>query len=300
MAARILDGKSLAQRLRDDMARKVERLVTERGVRPGLGVVLVGDDPGSQIYVRNKGLACRAAGFYAEEVRLPASATQAQVHAEIQRLNHDPRIHAFLLQLPLPKSLDAHAAVLQIHPDKDADGLHPANLGNLVAGLPGPLPCTPHGVMKLIEEAGLPPRGKRAVVIGRSNIVGKPQALLLLQADATVTVCHSQTEDLPSEVRRADIVVAAIGKPEFVKGAWIKPGAVVIDVGINRLSTGKVVGDVEFVTAAERAAAITPVPGGVGPMTIAMLLENTYQAAVRQSEERPTGKVNGVTRGARA
>ena len=284
MPAKVIDGQALAARLRTALAEKVSALVAETGVRPGLAVVLVGDDPASQIYVRNKGLACREAGFTAEEIKLAATTPQAELHAVIDRLNADPKIHGILVQLPLPKTLDETAAVNRIHPDKDADGLLPISLGRLVAGLPGPLPCTPHGCMRLLEEAGCDPRGKKAVVIGRSNIVGKPMGLLLLRADATVTLCHSRTADLAAEVRQADIVVAAIGKPKFVKGDWIKPGAVVIDVGMNRDENGKLCGDVDFIAAAEKASAITPVPKGVGPMTIAMLLENAYQAAVRAAK----------------
>jgi methylenetetrahydrofolate dehydrogenase (NADP+)/methenyltetrahydrofolate cyclohydrolase len=284
MAAKVIDGQALAARLRAQMAEKVTKLVAETGVRPGLAVVLVGEDPASQTYVRNKGIACREAGFTAEEIKLPATTPQGELHAVIDRLNADPKIHGILVQLPLPKSLDEMAAVGRIAPEKDADGLLPISLGRLVTGLPGPLPCTPHGVMKLLEEAGCDPRGKNAVVIGRSNIVGKPMGLLLLRADATVTTCHSRTPDLAAEIGRADIVVAAIGKAKFVKGAWLKPGAVVIDVGMNRDEHGKLCGDVDFATAVEVASAITPVPKGVGPMTIAMLLENAYQAAVRAAQ----------------
>lgn len=280
MAARIVDGKALSQRLRLEMAEKVSKLVAEHGVRPGLAVVLVGEDPASQVYVRNKGIACREAGFYAEEIKLPATVSQGELNAVIDRLNADERVHSMLVQFPLPKGLDETAAVLRIRPEKDADGLHPENLGKLVRGMPGPLSCTPHGVMKLLAEAQCDPKGKLAVVIGRSNIVGKPMALMLLAADATVTVCHSRTANLADEVRRADIVVAAIGKAKFVKGDWIKPGAVVMDVGMNRDENGKLCGDVDYAPAAEKASAITPVPGGVGPMTIAMLLENAYQAAL--------------------
>lgn len=283
MAARIIDGKALASRLRLELAERTRKLVADTGVTPGLAVVIVGDDPASQVYVRNKGIAAKEAGFHSVEIRLPASATQDELHAAIDKLNADDKIHGMIVQLPLPKGLDESAALARIATLKDADGLLPASLGLLTAGLPGPLPCTPNGCMKLLEEAGCDPRGKRAVVIGRSNIVGKPMALLLLRADATVTICHSKTRDLADEVRRADIVVAAIGKAKFVKGDWIKPGAVVIDVGMNRDEAGKLCGDVDTAAAAENAAAITPVPGGVGPMTIAMLLENTFQSARRQA-----------------
>jgi methylenetetrahydrofolate dehydrogenase (NADP+) / methenyltetrahydrofolate cyclohydrolase len=279
--ATILDGKALSLRLRARLGERVEKLKADTGVVPGLAVILVGDDPASAVYVRNKGIACREAGFHAEETRLPADTSQEALHAAIDQFNADPKIHSILVQLPLPKGLDENAALNHIHPDKDADGLLPLNLGRLLAGLPGPLPCTPHGVMKLLEEAGCDPRGKHAVVVGRSNIVGKPMALLLLRADATVTLCHSRTADLAAEISRADIVVAAVGRPKFVKGEWIKEGAVVIDVGINRGDDGKLCGDVDFDSASKRASAITPVPGGVGPMTIAMLLENAFQAALR-------------------
>ena len=279
--AELLKGKELALRLRKEMAGRVDKLVAETNVRPGLAVVLVGNNPASEVYVRNKGIACREAGFHAEEHRLDETVSQDELHALIDRLNADPRIHGILVQFPLPKGLDETAAILRIDPDKDADGLHPLNLGRLVHGIPAPLPCTPHGVMQILADAKISAKGKNAVVIGRSNIVGKPMALLLLRDNATVTICHSHTQDLPDTVGRADIVVAAVGKAGFVKGEWIKEGAAVIDVGINRGDDGKLRGDVEFETASRRAAAITPVPGGVGPMTIAMLLENAFQAAAR-------------------
>ncbi len=279
--AQILDGKALAQRLRTRMAERVARLRDDKGILPGLGVILVGDNPASQVYVRNKGIASRDAGFHFEELRLPENASQDDVHAAIDRMNAAADIHSYLVQLPLPKHLDEMKALQRIAVEKDADGLLPASLGQLVAGLPGPIPCTPHGVMKLLEEAQCDPRGKHAVVIGRSNIVGKPMALLLLRADATVTICHSRTPDLPAVVRGADIVVAAVGRARMVKGDWLKPGAVIIDVGMNRDEQGKLCGDVDYDSASAVASAITPVPGGVGPMTIAMLLENTFQAALR-------------------
>ena len=289
MATRI-DGKALSLRLREEMAERVRKLHEDTGIRPGLAVVLVGDDPASHVYVRNKGIACREAGFHAVEHKLPDTTSQEELNAVVDELNADPAIHGILVQFPLPPHLDETEAVLRIHPDKDADGLHPLNLGRLVRGMDGPLPCTPHGCMALLEEAGCDPRGKRAVVIGRSNIVGKPVALLLTRADATVTVCHSKTADLADEVRRADIVIAAIGRPAFVKGDWIKKGAVVIDVGINRNDEGKLIGDVDYAAASEHAAAITPVPGGVGPMTIAMLLENAYRAAAATAVDKARGK----------
>jgi methylenetetrahydrofolate dehydrogenase (NADP+)/methenyltetrahydrofolate cyclohydrolase len=250
-------------------------------------VVLVGDDPASAIYVRNKAQAAREAEVEAFDHRLPASASQAELLKLVAQLNRDPRVDGILVQLPLPAQIDERAVIEAIDPAKDVDCFHPVNVGRLWSGLPSPLPCTAAGVMRLIAEAGTPLKGARATVIGRSNIVGKPTAALLLQAHATVTICHSRTADLAAEVARADVVVAAIGRAELVRGAWIKPGATVIDVGMNR-AEGKLCGDVEFAAAAERAGAITPVPGGVGPMTIAMLLENTVTAAEKHAAASPT------------
>ncbi|MDO8519303.1 MAG: bifunctional methylenetetrahydrofolate dehydrogenase/methenyltetrahydrofolate cyclohydrolase FolD, partial [Deltaproteobacteria bacterium] len=245
---------------------------------PGLATVLVGGDPASQVYVKNKNSACEEAGMVSFHQKFPESISEGELIAHVQKLNDNPKVHGILVQLPLPKQIDSSKILNLVSPEKDVDGFHPVNMGRLVAGQPGLRPCTPFGVMKLIESTGIPIAGKNAVVIGRSNIVGKPVALLLLAANATVTVCHSQTKNLEKIVSEADIVVAAIGKPEFVKGSWIKKGAVVIDVGINRVN-GKLIGDVEFAEASRRASHITPVPGGVGPMTIAMLLANTLQAA---------------------
>jgi methylenetetrahydrofolate dehydrogenase (NADP+)/methenyltetrahydrofolate cyclohydrolase len=248
-------------------------------VQPGLAVVLVGHDPASQVYVRNKTLACTEVGIRTFDHHLPAETSEVALLDLVRRLNADPAVDGILVQLPLPAQVDSRRVLLAIDPAKDVDGFHPDNLGRLLLGEPRFVACTPSGVMMLLAEAAAPLAGARAVVVGRSNIVGKPMALLLQAADATVTVCHSRTRDLAAEVARADVVVAALGRPAAIRGAWIREGAVVIDVGTNRLTDGKLVGDVEFAAAAERAAAITPVPGGVGPMTIAMLLDNTLAAA---------------------
>ena len=285
MTAKILDGAALAQELRAEFKLRAEALAAQ-GARPGLAVILVGEDPASQVYVRNKVNACAQAGFHSEKIVLPADATAEALLAKIAALNADPAIHGILVQLPLPKHIDADAVLEAISPEKDVDGFHAENIGALTQGNPRFIPCTPHGVMKLLEKGEVSLQGKEAVIIGRSNIVGKPMALLLLAAGATVTICHSKTADLGFHTRRADILVAAIGKPRFVSGDMIKPGAVVIDVGINRVpegqpDAGKLCGDVDFASAKEVASAITPVPGGVGPMTIAMLLANTLLAAGR-------------------
>jgi methylenetetrahydrofolate dehydrogenase (NADP+)/methenyltetrahydrofolate cyclohydrolase len=276
--AKILDGKAVAARIRADLARQAAAL-TERGVQPGLAVVLVGDDPASQIYVRGKTKACAEAGIRTFDHRLPATTTKSELLALIGRLNADPQVDGILIQLPLPAGLDSREILPAVDPRKDVDGIHPENLGRLVMGEPRFVACTPLGVMTLIEETGVKLAGAEAVVVGRSNMVGKPMVALLTGADATVTACHSKTRDLAGAVGRADVVVAAVGRAEMIRGAWIKPGAVVIDVGINRQPSGKLLGDVEFAPAAARASAITPVPGGVGPMTIAMLLVNTVKAA---------------------
>jgi methylenetetrahydrofolate dehydrogenase (NADP+)/methenyltetrahydrofolate cyclohydrolase len=281
MAAKIIDGKALAARLRGAMADEVKQLVA-RSVRPGLAVVLVGDDPASQIYVRNKTKALAEAGFACFDHHLPAETAEEKLLGLVADLNVDRAVDGILVQLPLPKHIDSKRVLLAIDPAKDVDGFHPENLGRLLIGEPRFTACTPYGIMKLIEEAGTTVRGASAVVVGRSNIVGKPVAVLLTNADATVTICHSKTRDLPAVIGGADILVAAIGRPEMIRGSWIKPGATVIDVGTNRLPTGKLVGDVEFAAAVERAGAITPVPGGVGPMTITMLLANTLESARRR------------------
>ncbi|HET9555242.1 MAG TPA: bifunctional methylenetetrahydrofolate dehydrogenase/methenyltetrahydrofolate cyclohydrolase FolD [Anaeromyxobacteraceae bacterium] len=276
----IIDGKAVAARVRAEVAEQVKALAA-RGVATGLTVVRVGDDPASAVYVRNKIKACAETGIVSVEHHLPATTTQAELLALIGRLNADPAVHGILVQLPLPKQIVEQAVLEAISPAKDADGFHPFNVGCLWTGKPAPRACTPFGVMRLLDEAGVDLKGKHALVVGRSNIVGKPQAAMLLERHATVTLAHSRTADLAAEVARADVLVAAVGKAEMIKGAWVKPGAVVIDVGMNRGADGKLVGDVEFAEASKRAAAITPVPGGVGPMTIAMLLANTVELARR-------------------
>ncbi len=285
MAAQIIDGKSLALTLREGIAQEVSLFEKTTGIKPGLAAVLVGDDPASAVYVRNKRIACDKAGLYPEEHLLPASTSQDTLLALIDQLNADPKIHGILVQLPLPAHIESKAILQAVSPEKDADGFHPVNVGRLVEGDPVFVPCTPKGVIHMIDSTGVDISGKRAVVIGRSNIVGKPVAMLLLHRHATVTICHSRTKDLPSVVRQADIVIAAIGRPFFVTADMVKEGAVVIDVGINRLSTGKLAGDVDFEPVKERVSWITPVPGGVGPMTIAMLLQNTLESAKRFAEQ---------------
>jgi methylenetetrahydrofolate dehydrogenase (NADP+)/methenyltetrahydrofolate cyclohydrolase len=280
MAAQILDGKSLAASIRAALKREVAALV-QRGVTPGLAVILAGDDPASRIYVRNKASACDEVGVRSQQIDYPASVTQEELIARISQLNADPAVHGILMQLPLPKHVDAARVLETIAPAKDVDGFHPANLGALMAGRPGVVPCTPLGCMRLIERAGVQIAGRHAVVLGRSNIVGKPVAQLLLQKDATVTVCHSKSGNLAELTRQADILVAAVGRAKLVSGAMVKPGACVVDVGINRLPDGKLAGDVDFDAVRPLAGWITPVPGGVGPMTIAMLLENCIRAASR-------------------
>ena len=281
MSAKIIDGVAVAKRLREDMKTQI----AASGKTPGLAVVLVGENPASQVYVRNKGRAAEEIGMKSWTHRMPVETTQAQLLAMIDDLNRNAEVHGILVQLPLPAQIDAQAVINAIDPAKDVDGFHPINAGKLNLGLPCLVPCTPQGSMILLREAVSDVKGMKAVVVGRSNIVGKPVAQLLLQADCTVTITHSRTRNLAEEIGAADIVVAAIGKPEFVQGDWIKSGAIVIDVGINRIedpaTPGKtrLVGDVAFQAASERAAAITPVPGGVGPMTIACLLKNTMQAA---------------------
>jgi methylenetetrahydrofolate dehydrogenase (NADP+)/methenyltetrahydrofolate cyclohydrolase len=284
MTARILDGNALAQTLRADFKTRAEALAA-RGTRPGLAVILVGEDPASAVYVRNKVAACEKASFHSEKIVYPADVAQDVVLAKIAELNANPAIHGILVQLPLPAHFDSDRVLEAIAPAKDVDGFHAENVGALMQGQPRFIPCTPYGVTKFFEAAGIDLKGKEAVVIGRSNIVGKPMAMLLLQAGATVTICHSQTRDLAFHTKRADVLVAAVGRPRFVTADMVKPGAVVIDVGINRLQdgpdAGKLCGDVDFDGVREVAGAITPVPGGVGPMTITMLLANTLEAAER-------------------
>jgi methylenetetrahydrofolate dehydrogenase (NADP+)/methenyltetrahydrofolate cyclohydrolase len=276
-----IDGKAIAARLRAEVSASALALQGQ-GVTPTLAVVLVGEDPASAVYVRSKTKAAREANVGVRDHKLPPTTTQAELAALIETLNLDPEVDGILVQLPLPRHLDADAIISAIDPDKDVDGLHPASLGALAQGRPTFAPCTPSGCMRLLREVGADANGARAVVLGRSLLVGKPMALLLNNANATVTMCHSRTRDLADEVRRADIVVVAIGRAELVRGDWIAPGAVVLDVGMNRTAAGALVGDVEYAGAAERARAITPVPGGVGPMTIACLLENTVIAAKRR------------------
>jgi len=284
MPARIIDGTAIAKRLRQEIAAQI---IDTKHLTPGLAVVLVGEDPASQVYVRNKARAAEESGIKSWTNRLPADAPQDELLDVIAVLNNDPAVHGILVQLPLPKQIDTQTIIAAVDPAKDVDGFHPINAGKLALGLPGFAPCTPQGCMILIREALSDLKGKKALVLGRSNIVGKPMMQLLLQADCTVTVAHSKTKDLAAECREADILVAAIGKPAFVKGDWVKPGAIVIDVGINRIDDKdhpgktKLIGDVDFAPASDRAAAITPVPGGVGPMTIACLLGNTLTAATR-------------------
>jgi methylenetetrahydrofolate dehydrogenase (NADP+)/methenyltetrahydrofolate cyclohydrolase len=280
MTAQLLDGNALAQKLRTGFRQKAEQLAAQ-GVRPGLAVIVVGDDAASQVYVRNKVNACAQAGFHSEKHAYAVDVVPQVVLDKIAELNADARIHGILVQLPLPGQFDAAEVLDAIAAAKDVDGFRAENIGALVLGQPCFIPCTPYGVMKFLADAGIALKGKEAVVVGRSNIVGKPMAMLLMHAGATVTVCHSQTRDLAAHCRRADILVAAIGKPKMITGDMLKPGAVVIDVGINRMPDGKLCGDVDFASASEVASFITPVPGGVGPMTITMLLANTLESAER-------------------
>ena len=277
MSAQILDGKSLAAELRADLKRRVASLA-QRGMRPGVAVVLVGDDPASRIYVRNKTRACEETGIYSLQIDLPASVKEEALLGEIEKLNADPAVHGVLVQLPLPAHIDTARVQAAVSPAKDVDGFHVQNLGALLAGRPRLVACTPAGIVRLMERAGVPIAGRHAVIVGRSTIVGKPLALLLLARDATVTICHSRTVGLENLARGADILVAAAGRAKLVTGAMVKRGACVIDVGMNRLADGSLAGDVDFASAAEAAGWITPVPGGVGPMTIAMLLENCLSA----------------------
>ena len=279
--AKILDGKLMAEDLTKDQTRRVAELAA-KGVIPGLAVVLVGEDPASQIYVRNKGIACETVGMHSKTIRLPQSASQDEVIAAVDELNADDSIHGILVQLPLPGHLDEAAVLARILPHKDVDGFHISNAGKLFSGQAGVVPCTPKGIIHMLKQGGVELTGKDAVVIGRSNIVGKPAAMLLLNENCTVTICHSRTQNLKEHCRRADILVAAIGKPRFVTADMVKPGAAVVDVGINRVD-GKVVGDVDYEAVSKVAGYITPVPGGVGKLTISMLIENTLEAACRQT-----------------
>jgi len=278
MTAQILDGKAVADDIKAHLKTEVARLVAAGKRRPGLAVILVGENPASQVYVRNKRNSCEQAGFLSELIELPASTSQEELLSRIAQLNQDPAIDGILVQLPLPKHIDENVIIEAIAVSKDVDGFHPYNIGRLALRMPLLRPCTPKGVMTLLERTGQQLAGLDAVVIGQSNIVGRPMALELLAARCTVTICHSRTRDLEQKIASADVLVAAVGIANFVKGAWLKPGALVIDVGINRLDNGSLCGDVDFASASQRAAWITPVPGGVGPMTVATLLENTFQA----------------------
>ena len=280
MTAQLIDGVALSRQLRTELTQRAHNL-TAQGQQPGLAVLLVGDDPASQVYVRNKVKACAEVGIHSLLERHPASLNEAELLARIAALNADPRIHGILVQLPLPPQIEAQRVIEAISPAKDVDGFHIASAGALLVGQPGFWPCTPYGCLKMLEHIGFNLRGKHAVVIGRSNIVGKPMALLLLQREATVTLCHSRTPDLKSHTRQADVIVAAVGKAGLLTADMVKPGAVVLDVGMNRDAAGKLCGDVDFAGVKEVAGYLTPVPGGVGPMTITMLLSNTVQAAER-------------------
>jgi methylenetetrahydrofolate dehydrogenase (NADP+) / methenyltetrahydrofolate cyclohydrolase len=282
LSARILDGKAYAVEFKREVRVATDALERRGLRRPGLAVVMVGDNAASAVYVRNKRRACEESGIVSVARDLPASTTEAELVSLIDRLNDDPAIDGILVQLPLPAHIPSVAVLERIDPAKDVDGFHPYNIGRLAQGVPVARPCTPYGIILMLERAGIEIQARHAVILGRSNIVGRPMALELLMKAATITICHSQTRDLARHVGEAEILVAGIGKPGFVPGAWIRPGSVVIDVGINRLADGRLVGDVEFVGAAERAAWITPVPGGVGPMTIAALMKNTLEAAQRR------------------
>ena len=277
--AKIIDGKAISAQIRAELKAETEEFAKATGVRPGLAVIIVGSDPASQVYVRNKRRACEEVGYYSEAYELPENTTQEELNALVDRLNADDKIHGILCQLPLPKHLDENEVILRIDPKKDVDAFHPYNVGKIMIGDYAFLPCTPAGVMALLERSGIEIAGKECVVVGRSNIVGKPQAMLLLHANGTVTVCHSRTKNLAEVCRRADILVAAIGKADFFTGDMVKEGAVVIDVGMNRRADGKLTGDVDFASVEPKASYITPVPGGVGPMTITMLMQNTLTSA---------------------
>ena len=280
MTAQLIDGNALSRQLRTEVSQRVAALKA-RGITPGLAVILVGDNPASQVYVRNKVKACEDTGMHSVLEKYDAELTEAELLARVDALNNDPTIHGILVQLPLPAHIDAHKVIEAISPAKDVDGFHVASAGALMVGQPGFWPCTPYGCMKMLESIGYDLRGKHAVVIGRSNIVGKPMALMLLQQDATVTVCHSRTADLKAQTLQADVIVAAVGKRNVLTADMVKPGAVVLDVGMNRNDEGKLCGDVDFDGVKEVAGYITPVPGGVGPMTITMLMVNTLESAER-------------------
>lgn len=282
MTAKLIDGVAISAQVKEAVRQAAAEIQARTGKAPGLAVILVGDSAASQVYVRNKIRACEAAGFHSVSAHLPESTTEEELLARLDALNHDDSVHGILVQLPLPAHIDTRRVIEAISPRKDVDGFHVVNAGALMTGAPQLVPCTPLGVMTLLEHTGVPLRGAEAVIVGASNLVGKPQLHLLLQAGATVTLCNSKTRDLAAQTRRADVLVVAVGRPRMIRGDMIKPGAVVIDVGINRLPDGKLTGDVDFDTAREVAGWITPVPGGVGPMTIAMLLQNTITAARAQ------------------
>ena len=284
MSAKIIDGKAVAETLRESIKNAVDERISNGLRRPGLAVILVGENPASQVYVRNKKLACEKAGITSFEHTPPTDISEADLLSLITELNNDDRIDGILVQLPLPDHINAEGVIETISPEKDVDGFHPYNIGRLMIGKPTFRPCTPQGVTRLLESTGIDITGMDAVIVGRSNIVGRPMAFELLAKDCTPRICHSRSKDLPAQVKQADILVAAIGKPGFIQADWIKPGAIVIDVGINRLDSGKLAGDVEFEGAKEVAGYITPVPGGVGPMTIACLLENTLQSARKRDK----------------
>lgn len=279
MSAQLIDGKAIAASIRAEIKERAAEFIARTGIRACLAAVLVGEDPASSVYVRNKGKACIEAGMLSRQINLPATTSEKELLDLVGRLNADDAVHGILVQLPLPDQIDESKVIEAIAPGKDVDGFHPVNAGRLFIGEPGFIPCTPYGILKILDYEKVELKGKHAVVVGRSNIVGKPVAILLLSRHATVTICHSRTQDLPGVVRSADVVIAAVGKAEMIRGSWIRPGAVVIDVGINRLPDGRLVGDVAFEEARAVAGKITPVPGGVGPMTITMLLHNTLEAA---------------------
>jgi len=284
MAATIIDGKAVARSIRESLAKEVKALA-EQGVIPGLTVILVGDDPASHSYVRGKVKGCEEVGIRSDVIHMPDQVTQEELLHTIRQLNENPNVHGILVQLPLPAHIDEKAVIDTISPDKDVDGFHPINVGNMMIGAEAFVPCTPAGIIQLIKWTGVEITGKRVVVVGRSNIVGKPVAQLLLQENATVTMCHSRTENLPELTRQAEILISAVGKPDLIRKEHVTPGTMVIDVGVNRLESGKLVGDVQYAEVAEVASYITPVPGGVGPMTITMLLENTVKAAKQRIQD---------------
>jgi len=281
MPATIIDGKQVQASIREELAKKVQELKAQHGLTPGIGVILVGEDPASQSYVKSKEKTANELGYYSKTIRVPVETTEAEVLKLVGEFNKDPQIHGILVQLPLPPHINENSIIFAIDPKKDVDGFHPVNIGKLHMGEECFVPCTPAGVMELLKRTGVELKGKNAVVVGRSNLVGKPVSMLLLAQHATVTICHSRTKDLAAECRRADVLVAAVGKAKMITADMIKPGAVVIDVGVNRVEGGKLVGDVDFEGAVNVASAITPVPGGVGPMTIGMLMKNTFLAAER-------------------